>query len=484
MQLGSLEITRDSLLSNITREFIGERTFTEFAGITNQGTADGLGTRIAKFIGNGLLKFGGFLLKSAFSFIEWSFSGLWEMILETSYELAYFDWNQSDKEINEFIKESNLAMIRQFGQFAGSGTVWLTSIAVSSALTVKFPVLAGKVALALANEGGQSLRGQLVGNLQFATLSAIKSVALGSYLWVRKLIKGEETKENNKPWIIAEKVEKTLKKIPNETTRNFAEGFLDGALDSILDIGYIVAFTLDDYYAAAREAVNETEQPVRRLEVFPDADSNESIILEDTQEAVEEQLNNYLSNHDLINNRDVGTVVGQPYDEWYGQIPQSRKMVLEFNANEKPPFLNEAGEKTKRVQISIPNVKAGISWQDLKLIKKFTWGNYMARGVFEDRRQMTVWGSSEGEAKNTLLELAKLSTKSIIQVSVSHPEIQNMRRRKRPTVVHPVFATMLVRKRTPTTGDTTLIDGQNRAMAKERVEIWREEKPDSFTGFT
>jgi hypothetical protein len=217
------------------------------------------------------------------------------------------------------------------------------------------------------------------------------------------------------------------------------------------------------------------------VQVFPDANSEESIIIEDTQENVEASINNYLGNHDLVSNRDIGTVVGQPYDDWYGLTPQGRRLILEYNAKAKPPFYDDKGKLTKRVQISIPDVKASLSWNDLKYtLLKFTWGNYLARGVFENRRQMTVWGATEAEAKSTLLTLAKLSTKSLIQVSVSHPEVQNIKRKKKPTLVYVSHATLLIRKPTVGATDYTLIDGQNQKMAKTRFELWRDEAPPNL----
>ncbi|MBD2394600.1 hypothetical protein H6G11_10085 [Cyanobacterium aponinum FACHB-4101] len=479
MQFDNFTIERPSLLSNITREFVGERTFNEFAALSTQNTGGG---GVLGFLFNTSKRFLGFLLKSALSFIEWSFTGLWELIVESTYELVYFDWNQSDAEIQAEINSGNNVILQQFGQLIGSGSMWIASIAVSSALTVKFPVLAGRVALALAEEGSQTLRGQLTGVLSNTTQTVIRNLALASYIGIRKLIKGTPTSKSGKPWTIAEKIDEKVNNIPSQGLRQFTQGVLDGVLDSIIDIGYVVSFTLDDFYAASANA-NSNQQPIRRLEIFPDGNSDESILLEDQQDEVEAQLNNYLSAHSLVSNRDIGTVVGQPYDDWYTLTPQGRKLLLEFNGKEKPPFIDSNGDRTKRVQISIPDAKPGISWNDLKAIRPFTWGNYMARGVFENRRQMSVWGSSESEAKNTLLEFAKLSTKSLVQVSVSHPEIQNPSRKKKPTRVYPVAAVMLVRKATQGTNSTTLIDGQNRETARTRVELWRDDPPQGFSSF-
>lgn len=474
MRFSQILVERDSLPSKIVRNFVGERTFEDFAALTTG--SNGNSSFLSK-VWNGIAKFGGSLLKAAFSFISWSFSGLWEVLVEAAYEIAYFDWNSTDAEIKQEIDQANQSIVQQFGQLVGSGTVWLTSIAVSAALTVKFPVLAGRVALALAEEGGQDLKGQLTGFLSNATQNVIRSTLLGSYLFLRKQIKGEQ-KENKKPWILATKIEEKVQAIKNKTLRNFTQGFLDGAFDSLLEIGYVVSFTLDDYYAVAREANNTTIEPVRTVQVFPDVNSEESIIIEDTQENTEASINNYLGNHNLVSNRDIGTVVGQPYDDWYGLTPQGRRLILEYNAKEKPPFYDDKGKQTKRIQISIPDVKASLSWNDLKYtLLKFTWGNYLARGIFENRRQMSVWGATEAEAKNTLLTLARLSTKSLIQVSVSHPEVQNVKRKKKPTLVYVSHANLLIRKATVGATDYTLIDGQNQRMARTRLELWRDEAP-------
>lgn len=476
MKREKVTINRKSLISQIARTTIGERTFSDFSSLS---TGSGSGGGLANKIFNGLFKFGGFLLKGAFSFIEWSFSGLWEVILDISYEIAYFDWSQSDEDIKNEIRQNNQTIFRQIGQLLGSGTIWLSSIAVSSALTIKFPVVAGRVALALAEDGNATLRGQLTNTLAITTQTTIRSLLLGSYLWYRKLSNQQPTSKNKKPWILAEKIEEKVQQIPNNSLRNFTQGFLDGAFDSIIDIGYVISFTLDDHFASMREAL-DNDQPTRTIEILPNSQSDEVITIENSQDEIISTVDNYVATHSLVSNRDIGTVVGQPYDDWYSTKPQGRKITLLFNARERPPFVDAQGKKTKRVEISIPDVKQSVSWNDLKAIRPFTWGNYLAKGIFENRRQMFVYGASESEAKNTLLELSRLSTKELIQITVSHPEMQNIARKKRPTKVFPVGAVFLIRKSTIGQGSTTLIDGQNRAVARKKVDLWKDDPPLNF----
>lgn len=487
MELGNLTIERPSLRSEIIRQINGEREFEDISTIA---------------ISTGV----NFKTLTRFKWINWALGKGLESLGNTYTGMLQFAFSQSGKALNFNVMETyeNIykesidtwnGIVGQLGQILGSTGGWMASIGLAGKAAIKFPVLGARVGLALAEEGAETFRQQLgsfLENVFEATLDTLGMAVFSGYRKIGELINlslggAPIDWASRQPWSIAKGYEQTLDSIDNDTVKQFVNGFSDGFIDSILDIAYVVSFTIDDHYLATQAAVDIGSgnlEPIRTLEVFPDQDNeNESVILEDTQNNVELALNNYLANHQLINNRDVGTVVGQTYDEWYTLRPQSRKLVLEFRGKETPPFLNPDGSLAQRVQIAIPNAKQGISWQDLKQIKRFTWGNYLARGVFEDRRQISVWGGSEAEAKDTLLKLAELSEGNLIQVSVSHPEIQNIARRKQPTVVYPSFATLLVRKSTVGANDYTLIDGQNRSMARDRIQIWKENPPTNFTGF-
>lgn len=487
MRLDNTVIERVDLRSHIIRQFSGER---EFEDISTLQLATGIN------LGN-LTRFRwvNWALKRAFELIGNSFTSLVNFAFMQIQKVVNFNVMQSYEDIWEETVSNWQVLTGQLGGLLGTGGGWLASIGIAGRYAIKFPVLGARIGLALAEEGTETFKQQLGGFIENTAEVLIDNIGMAVFSGYRKI--GEALNqslggapiswENRKPWSIARGSEALIESIDNDFVRIFVESFKDNFIDAIMDVAYVVSFTVDDHYLATQAAVDsapENFEPIRTLEVFPDATNEaESIILEDTQNNVELALNNYLATHQLIGNRDIGTVVGQTYDEWYTLRPQSRKLVIEFRGKETPPFLNDDGSIAQRVQIAIPNAKASISWTDLKLIKRFTWGNYLARGVFEDRRQMSVWGATEAEAKDTLLALANLSTGDLVQVSVSHPEIQNIKRRKSPTIVYPTFATMLVRKTTVGVNDYTLIDGQNKAMARQRLEIWKEDPPDWFSGF-
>lgn len=483
----NFRIIRSQLKSQFVREFIGEREFQDISVIQ---IATGINlNQLTKW------RWANWIIGKALGFFQWSVTGIVNYIFKAITKIVTFDWAQSYQEINETIKSNNVSIVGQFGQVIGSTFGWTASIALAGKAAITFPVLGARVGLALAEEGGQTLRNQIGSFLENVTEALIDNLALtvfSGYRQIGELISqtmgGDPIDwESRDTLSISNEVEKQVEKIDNDYIRTFVTQLGDGFLDSIMDVAYVVSFTIDDHFLSTQAAVDMSEtnnEPIRQIEVFPDRDNEEeSIIIEDTQNNVELSLTNYLSTHEVINNRDVGVVVGQTYDEWYSLKPQSRKLIIEFRGKEKPPFLNSDGSLSQRVQISIPNVKPGVGWTQLKNIKKFSWGNYLARGVFSDRRQMTVWGSSESEAKSTLLALAQLSASDLVQLSISRPEIQNIRRRKDPTLVFPTYATLLVRRTTIGANDTTLIDGQNKAMARMRVELWKDDPPDNWKGF-
>lgn len=488
MRLENSVISRADLKSHFIRNFVGDR---EFKDVSTLEIATGVD------LGNlTRWKWVNWVIGKALGFFSWSITSIFQYLYRQGIKAVSFDMTQLYEEIDQEIKSNGDAIASELGALIGSGLVWVGSIVIAGQAAFKFPVLAARVGLALAEEGGQELSNRLGSFLENTLERLIDNILMSSWSgWrrigdvINQLSGGEAVDWNSQDTLTVGKLgESLINKIPGTGwIKSFITGFFDGVGDSLLDAAYVVTFTIDDHYMSTQAAVDsvaENFEPVRTIQVFPDASNEEeSIILEDTQNNVELNLNNYLGTHQLIGNRDIGTVVGQTYDEWYTQRPQSRKLVIEFRGKEKPPFIESDGDISRRVQIAIPNTKQGISWGNLKAIKPFTWGNYMARGVFEDRRQMTVWGATDSEAKSTLLELAKLSQGDLIQVSVSHPEIQNVKRRKNPTRVYPAYATMLVRKSTVGANDYTLIDGQNSSMARKRLEIWTDEAPDWFEGF-
>lgn len=421
-------------------------------------------------------------------FGEFSFAELWGGIQSWFYEIYYFDWNASDAELKKEIDQNNLNLITQLGSLTAVGTVWFSVIGLSTLAATQFPVLGGQVALKVIEEGGDEIGGMLKGFLENWAETAIQNNFLKAVLLSRKwkLFGSQPINESKKPWIIAEKVDKKIEGIKNKKWQAFWSGFKDQFEESFFEAGYIVATAIDDFYATQDIQSNVQEGPSRLIQVHPDANSEEYMLIGGGQNDVVQTAQNYLANSQLIGNRDVGTIVGQPYDEWYRAKPQTRKLTITFKSISKKPFVDENGKYAKQVSYSIPDAKQGLTWNEVKIAaKKFTWGKFRCTAKLNNGRQMAVYGSSPNEATTKLHELVSLSTATILTESVTEETNVPQERKKKATVMYPAYATMLVRKSTlDTEGTLTTIDGTNYEQSKIRVDLWVDSKPEWFATFT
>ena len=149
MKLTTIIFTRESLASNIARRLTGNRVLDLTASFTEQQEGG-----IIKKVFNFSKKLAGFVFGALTNFVSWSFSELWDLVVEAYFEIKYFNWNQTDAEIKTQLEQNDSIIASSLGRLAGTGLVWLAGITISTGLSFKFPVLAGRVALELAEEGG------------------------------------------------------------------------------------------------------------------------------------------------------------------------------------------------------------------------------------------------------------------------------------------------------------------------------------------
>lgn len=475
MNLTTVIVNRDSLASKVIREVIGERV----VNLSEQYASDGIEGGLFSQIFNLGARLTGFLISAVLSGISWSLSSLWDVAVEAYFELKYFDWNQTDAEIKTDLAANDAAIAGAFGRLAGTGLVWLAGIGVSVGLAFKFPVVSSRVALAIAEEGGQEIRSALVNLIIVARQAAIRSALLGGLLTARKLeLFGLKPVINaKKPWTFAEQIESKIQQLPSASLRSFVSNFGDAVEDSIIELGYVVSFTLDDHFANQRFASQSTLGVNRTIELTPDiVVEEERIIIESPQELLISDTQNILAHHQLIHNRDVGQIVGMPEQDYVSPRPQRRKLKVIFRGKKEPPWRLPDGKYAMTAEVNIPDAKPGISWQDLKsTIKQYTWGKYRVTAHLNNGRQMRVHAVSYGEGEQQLTEYIKLSTAEIIRFNHGVTETNNPEDPSRsivPQVVYPAYAKLVL-------GDVRL-DGTIRSKSTQtkRVNLWPDEAPD------
>ncbi len=481
--MGVIAIARSALSSQITRELMGDRTIDIFTSITTNESESAGGGLLSTIFGIGS-RLAGFLVSVVGNFVGFLLRNLWDIIIEAAFEIVSFDWNQTDNAIRSQMESNNLQIFSALGGLAGTSTVWLASLGIAGLFTFKFPVVAGQVAVAIAREGGEEIRGQLQSFFSVSRNALTRNAVLGGFLTARRLrLFGMEPVENQRePWIIAEAVEERVEAIDDVRIRNFVEEFLESAVESLVEVGYVVSYTLDDYFSSNRIANNAAFGQQRGVILTPDNRiPDERVVLRGPQTLVQEQIQSVQAGHLWIHNRDVGQVVGQPAGDWIKAGIQRRRLTIVFKSKEKPPYVDPEGEGIKEVSVTIPHVDVGLTWERIKrAAKKWNWGKYRAVARLDNGRYLKCHGATEDEAEDKLRELLTLQDGEILTLSVTEEKDRHINLRKRSTMMYPAYATLVVRRAVSGDSGTTDASGQSYRQEHRRIELWPDSEPDNF----
>ncbi len=439
----------------------------------------------------------GWLFNVAGAFIQWSLGNLAIWIVQGAIALYYFDWNQSDRAIEARIKSNNLALVGSVGTLAGTAIGWLVCGAVAAAVEFSFPVLRGKVVVELASEGKDEILGAVRAFLTQSTQTLGNNALLWAYSDMRKRLNsnGDYNKEGAKPYILSEKAEKSVESIGDEYLRTFARSGLEALEDSLIDcfytMGYLIKMGVDDHYATTKQATVQSLGIERTIELTPDKETpDETIRVTGRTELLKTSIQNTLSTHKIFKNRDVGAIIGQPALDYATARPLMRSLLLVFRGKEKPPYNTRSvdskgktiSKEVKQVEVTIPDPVKGITWSRLKdACARFTWGAHCCTVRLDNGRQMMVYGATKSEAETTMKKFVKLTTAEVLSWKF-HEEgsKKSVALIKKPTVVYPSYATLVIRKQTGDgTADQT-IDGKKLKETQQRIEIWRDSPPEDF----
>lgn len=483
----AITIARDSLRSRVIRETVGDRTIDLFASL-NQGEDEATGPLGALLsLGGRLL---GFITGAAMSGLGWLASNLFDLIVEAIFEIVTFDWNQLDTDIQDTIDNNTTQIFAALGGAAGRGTAWLAAIGISSAVSIKFPVLGGAVALRLAEEGGEEIRSALRAAATQASQLMTRSAVAATFLngrRIRRWILNEPERTQPLPtWTIAQGFENLIETIAGDNIRAFVENFFEELFESLIEVGYVVNYAIDDYYTAARRASEATFGEQRALIITPDRRAeNENVILRGPQTLIQQNTQTALVQHAIVKNRDVGQIVGQPAGDWMKAGIQRRLMTLTFRNKEQPPWTMPAGERIKEITVTIPDARMGLTWTEIKSVARpWTWGRFRATANLDNGRKLKIHGATEQEAENTLRQFATLTTAEILTLSVTEEKDRHPDLRKEPERVYPSFGVLLVRRRVSGDSGLTDLEGQSYDDSRIRFELWPSEEPDGLPPLT
>lgn len=482
----SASFTKSGLISRSIR-----RAVTDGSGIRKIDFSDlidrkrGLGG-IVKAIwrgGKALLGWAASALFGAFSFsdaVGW--------LQDKVYELAEFDWNSSDEELKALIYQEELQIYSQFGSFVGAGLGWVTSIALGYGVALSVPVIGGaqlaKLATAaVTDEAAADMLGRLKGTTRAAGGGVAKIAAMWLFVQSRRGLRQIPAFKNwGRPdgprFVISEKYEDAVQNIPFPRLRAFIQGASGGFEDSFFDGLYIMAASLDDQVAIAKEAATLTMGVEREVTLYPDHRTEEKIVLRGPEKLLGQQIQEQISSHRRLADKDVGVIIGEDAKNAIRTAPQRRVLRVVYKNRSKPPWESRSDDfKTSILQV--PDLKR-TSWEELKrVLKPFTWGRFYHCIPLDNGRKILSHGNSPGEARENAERLLSLSTASPLSNRITgEQDDSNIYRRKRAVRLYPVAAIVELKRPAPQS-ESSYTDpaGRSYKIQRTRFNLWPSSQP-------
>ena len=430
-------------------------------------------------------------------------TGIYGWLVGRVEQIKSFNWNASDKELEDMMESQNVRIASIWGSALGQGAGWLAGIAIGYGISFLCPVIGGgalakTIAAKVGTEGLEEVSRGL-GSAISQTFGVLGNNAMISgYINYRKLLKsipnniltgiyGKSTadfiknnwgKQGTPQISFNSSMDEFVESIQNKKLRAFVGSFLEEAWDSFSEAGYIIASELDSAYAQAKRANEQSKGKRRIVRLTPDKRRpDEQLLLTAGGNEIETEAISTLNNYRLIANRDVGQIVGMPAEDFVSAKPLRRQLTLVFKGKKEPPWRN-GNKRAKEITVTIPDVVQGLTWQKIKLAAKpYIWGKFRATAHLDNGRQMVVYGSTKSIAEKTLKNLALLSTAKILSLNVTEEvDKKNIAMKKEPVQVYPAHATMLIRR--PTTGEgREFLDGSKMLEDSIRIDLWPNEEP-------
>ncbi len=471
------------------------------------------GRAVVNVITGGNLK--GFLIGAALAQIPslvFSLSGLWSVFTSAAIELYYFDWNIPDDRIDLQAKNRWQAYGGILGGTAGNAIGFFAcGIVPATSLFAFDERLASYVLREVGEEAFEELTFEIAYVLRLSLRNLGRQTLGWLYKGARRWLKDPENPvgrlvfggraeqvretwgESNAPsWSFAQAVEERIEKIPSFFWQNFTEELIEEAIDACIEAGYVVANSVEGYYAQQKLATVLAAERQRVVEVQPNrANDAEKFVLAGPESEVRGQLTSVLTTHQMIEDRDVGQVIGQPLDDYIRARPlDGIRLQFKLYSLKTPPYSRRGSQRLVEVVVTVTDVsRAFLDWDRLRQacggLNGYLWGRYLAKAKLDNGGTLKVYGGTEDEAEDRLRAFLTLSTAEIKGLTVTEEKrtgerLTNPKMFKEVTRVYPGHVSIINRQRTLYLDRGSPSTSGNYIDKRARFDLWRSTKPPDF----
>lgn len=507
--MGLADIVVDTLESQEIRQTVGQSGLRIFNSSSEQQQSDEGG--VISWLWNGAISFLGLIGDQVFKLIGFTLTGLWGLFVSTAQFIYNFNWNITDKEIDNQIAAKWAALSGMFGGALGNLVGYLGCGVLPGAVIFTFNEPLGVHVLAnVTEELGEEFLANVANITRYAFQSGVQSLLLWRFKNTRNFIKsnaaflqkifGGNTEklikawgaEGSKPWSFAKTVDDAVESIPNTAVRNFVEEFLEEAWEGCVEAGYVVANSVDSFIAS--EKLKKAQVPAlgndRYVEIKPDRSiDDQRIILAGAEDILKPVIVQTLTNYQMMDNKDIGQWVGNPIDDYLRAKPQSLRLVIQFFSLKQPPYQRTSAQRLVSATYAIPDIKRSkLDWETIKTacggVNGYMWGRYRATGLLDNGRQMQVMGATPEEAEDRLKALLALGTASLLKkptIGEDRQEDSTGTYLKQPTRIYPAYFTIMNQYKVPGALGSGIPMSSGLYIRKEdRLLLWTDEKPYAY----
>jgi hypothetical protein len=407
-----------------------------------------------KALGGGIVNIG----KILFAGLSFSFTAIWSWVVAATQYVWNFNWNITDTQLAQQYQAFAVQLSGQLGSTLGNAMGFLACGYLPTAGIMVFnEALAVHVLEKVTEEFIDELSGNLVALTNTLFRIAVSSLFVETFKASRKMVKEwfrdptsttskvanalipnftERVKTwgepGSKPWSFASATDAYINSLSDPIAEEFLQEFLDEFGDGCVEAGYVVAGGIDSYLAERRLTQEALQGRSNQLiTLTPNRrQPEETILLAGSESEIRNQAITALSAYSLVENRDVGQIVGEIHREAVVRVPTSGiTLKLIWRDSDHPPY------KTRKiVRYNIPGIMRNKidNWSEIKGLMGgnhgYLWGRFWARARLRSRSMLHVYGGSEEIAVDMLKGLLTLSTDVLLSLSVGEEKKEGERR--------------------------------------------------------
>jgi hypothetical protein len=460
MDSSIININRNTLGSELTRQLIGPRTLDLFATYREDSRGKTRKQRLGGFLN--------FLGQGA---LDYLMSNLTEIVMGTALQLYLFDWNATDAEIQSQMKANELAMITAAGRLSADGLIRFTTMGATKLAKHRYPRI-DPVALAmLEEENREELITGIRSFLMASRSNVMNNAALSTFMSGRQMMMGAQSKKTE-TFILADRVEKIAETQKNPQIKAFLTGFVEQAEDALFDLGFLVTNTVSATYEMSKLAAKQGNGPARLVQLTPDKDEPETkTLIYGTQDQVMTAITETVTQQAVLKNKDMGQIVQVGMDRAVKADRNERLITVTYYSGPNGASTLANGKRAAKKDLTISNVKTSVDWDALKaVLTPIDGGNYKVIAHLDDGHQLHGYFATEAEGRSYLTNVATLCKGQLVKFTTIEP---NSDPRFRTELARYFVATARYRITKATTDPTKkdMIDGNGKMWRVKSIRL-------------